>query len=143
MKTFVPKDAGTDRKWLLVDADGKPLGRLATRIADILRGKNKPTFDPHVDTGDFVIVVNARKVKLTGRKNEQKTYQRFSGYRGGLKEIKASTVRERHPDRLIRLAVKGMLPKNNLSRKVFSRLKIYAGEEHPHVAQQPNKVELL
>lgn len=119
------------------------MGRLAVKIANILRGKNKVTFTPHVDTGDFVVVINAEKVKLTGRKDEQKIYQRYSGYRGGLKEIKASVVRERHPDRLIKLAVKGMLPKNNLGRKVFGRLKVYAGGGHPHTAQNPQKVGLL
>lgn len=143
MKTFLPKDPGDDRAWLLVDAQDKPLGRLAVKIADILRGKNKATFTPHVDTGDFVVVVNAEKVKLTGRKNEQKIYQRYSGYRDGLREIKASVVRERHPDRLIKSAVKGMLPKNNLSRKMFTRLKVYAGNQHPHAAQNLRKVELL
>ena len=143
MKTFVPKDPGDNRAWLLVDARDKVLGRLATKIADILRGKNKPTFMPHVDTGDFVIVINADKVKLTGKKNEQKIYQRYSGYRGGLKEIKASVIREQHPDRLIKLAVKGMLPKNNLSRKMFTRLKVYAGDQHPHAAQNPQIIELL
>ena len=142
MKTFLPKDPGHDRAWLLVDAADQPLGRLAVRIANILRGKNKVTFVPHVDIGDFVVVVNAEKVKLTGRKNEQKIYQRYSGWRGGLKEIKASVVRERHPDRLIKMAVKGMLPRNRLSRKLFKRLKVYAGEQHPHVAQNPQQLEL-
>lgn len=142
MKTFLPKDPGTDRAWLLVDAENQPLGRLAVRIANILRGKNKVTFTPHVDTGDFVIVVNAKKVKLTGKKDEKKIYKRYSGYRGGLKEIKASVVREKHPDRLIRMAVKGMLPRNNLSRKIFRRLKVYAGDAHPHTAQNPRKLEL-
>jgi large subunit ribosomal protein L13 len=142
MKTFVPKDPGADRKWFLVDADEKPLGRVAVKIANILRGKEKPTFARDVDTGDFVVVVNAEKVKLTGRKEDQKVYRRYSGHRGGLKEVPASMMRERHPDRLIRLAVRGMLPKNNLSRKVFRRLKVYAGQEHPHEAQQPVKVEM-
>jgi len=143
MKTFVAKDPGAARDWVLVDAEDKPLGRLAVRIANILRGKTKATFTPHVDTGDFVVVVNAEKVKLSGKKDEQKIYRRYSGYRGGLKEIKASVVRERHPDRLIRLAVRGMLPKNNLSRKLFRRLKVYRGDQHPHVAQNPRKVNLL
>jgi large subunit ribosomal protein L13 len=144
MKTTLPKTPkDSDRAWLLVDADEKPLGRLSTRIADVLRGKNKPTFAPHVDTGDFVVVVNAEKVKLTGRKNDQKTYKRYSGYRGGLKETKASVMRETHPERMIELAVKGMLPKNNLSRTVIKRLKVYAGDKHPHAAQNPQSVELL
>jgi len=137
MKTTLPKDPGDTRTWLLVDADNKTLGRLAVRIADALRGKDKPTFSPQVDTGVFVVVVNAEKIKLTGRKEEQKIYQRYSGYRGGRKETKASVVRERHPDRMIKQAVKGMLPKNNLSRQMFRRLKVYAGDTHPHEAQAP------
>jgi large subunit ribosomal protein L13 len=143
MKSFMPKDAGTDREWVLVDAAGKPLGRVAVVISDILRGKTKPTFTPHVDTGDFVVVINAEKVKLTGKKEDQKVYQRYSGYRGGLKEVPVATVRERHPERMIQLAVKGMLPKNTLSRKLASRLKVYAGAEHPHEAQNPRKIELV
>lgn len=140
MKTTLAKDPGTDRLWFVVDAAEQPLGRLAVKIADVLRGKNKPTYTPNVDTGDFVVVVNAEKVKLTGRKEEQKTYQRYSGYRGGLKEFKASVMRERHPDRMIKLAVRGMMPRNNLSRKMFRRLKVYAGDEHPHAAQQPKEL---
>lgn len=143
MKTFLPKDPGQNRDWVLVDAQDKPLGRLAVKIADILRGKNKAIFTPQVDTGDFVVVINADKIKLTGRKEEQKLYQRYSGFRGGLKKIKASVVRERHPERMIETAVRGMLPKNNLSRKSFGRLKVYAGDKHPHAAQGPRKVELL
>lgn len=142
MKSFMANDSGVDREWLVVDAQDQPLGRLAVRIADVLRGKCKPTYTPHVDTGAFVVVVNAEKVKLTGKKDEQKVYRRYSGYRGGLKEITAATVRKRHPDRLIRLAVKGMLPKNNLSRRMFKRLKVYAGDEHPHVAQNPRELAL-
>jgi len=141
MKTFLPKDPGDGRKWLLVDADGKTLGRLAVRIADALRGKDRPTFSPQVDTGDFVVVINAEKVKLTGRKEDQKMYKRYSGYRGGLKETKASVLRARHPDRMITLAVRGMLPKNNLCRGMVRRLKVYAGNEHPHEAQGPQKVD--
>ena len=143
MKTTLPQDPGTDRNWVLVDADGKALGRLAVQIANILRGKTKPTFSPQVDTGDFVVVINAEKVSLTGRKEEQKIYKRYSGFRGGLKEVKASAVRERHPDRMILQAVKGMLPKNTLSRKMFSRLKVYAGSEHPHAAQNPSTINVL
>ena len=143
MKTFVPRDPGTDREWVLVDAADKPLGRLAVKISNMLRGKDKPIFSPHVDVGAYVVVVNAEKVKLTGRKEEQKVYQRYSGYRGGRKEVPVSVMRERHPDRLIRLAVKGMLPKNNLSRQIFRRLKVYAGGEHPHAANQPVQVEAL
>jgi large subunit ribosomal protein L13 len=124
-----------------MDADGKPLGRLAVKIASLLRGKQKAYFSPQVDVGDFVVVVNAGKVKLTGRKEELKIYRQFSGYRGGLKEIPASAMRERHPDRMIKRAVVRMLPKNNMSRKIFRRLKVYAGVEHPHAAQKPQKVD--
>jgi large subunit ribosomal protein L13 len=142
-KTFLPRDPGADRSWVLVDAKDKPLGRLATKIADTLRGKNKATFTPHIDTGDFVIVVNAAQVKLTGNKNEQKKYARYSGYRSGLKETTAAAMRERHPDRLIKLAVKGMLPKNKLCDGMASRLKVYSGEDHPHAAQKPTKRDLV
>jgi large subunit ribosomal protein L13 len=142
MKTTLPKDPGDKRGWVLVDAEDIALGRLAVGVANVLRGRDKPTFAPHVDTGQFVVVVNAEKVKLTGRKNEQKIYQRYSGYRGGLKETTAAVMREKHPDRIISLAVKGMLPKNNLSRKMQRRLKVYAGEKHPHEAQNPTKIEV-
>ena len=142
MKTTLPKDPGENRKWVVIDAEGKVLGRMAVEIANVLRGKSKPTFTPHVDTGDFVVVVNAEKVALSGRKEEQKLYRRYSGWRGGLKETNAAAVRERHPERLVQHAVKGMLPKNNLSRKMLSRLKVYAGSEHPHAAQQPHVTEL-
>jgi large subunit ribosomal protein L13 len=141
MKSFLPKDPGDKRDWLVVDAADKPLGRLAVKIANALRGKDKPEFSPQVDTGAFVVVVNADKVKLTGRKEDQKVYQRYSGYRSGLKEIPASALRERHPDRLIKLAVHGMLPNNTLSRGMETRLKVYAGQEHPHTAQQPLAVD--
>jgi large subunit ribosomal protein L13 len=142
MKTTLPKQpTNEERQWFVVDAADKPLGRLAVSVANTLRGKTKPDFTPHMDTGDFVVVINASKVRLTGKKEEQKLYRRYSGYRGGLKETKASVVRERHPDRLISLAVKGMLPKNNLSRRVFRRLKVYAGEDHPHAAQAPSTIE--
>ena len=143
MKTFVPGDLGDNRRWLVVDAAEKPLGRLATKIADALRGKDTPVFTPSVDTGAFVIVVNAEKVKLSGRKGEQKLYKRYSGWRGGLKEMTADAMRERHPERIIKLAVRGMLPKNHLARKMITRLKVYTGGEHPHVAQQAEVVELL
>jgi large subunit ribosomal protein L13 len=136
-KTFRPKDPGTARSWQLVDATDKPLGRLAVNIANTLRGKSRPTFDPSVDTGDFVIVVNAEKVHLTGRKLEQKEYQRYSGYRGGLKRFTAKTMLEKHPDRVILEAVWGMLPKNTLSRKLMTRVRVYRGAEHPHAAQLP------
>jgi large subunit ribosomal protein L13 len=140
MKSTLPKDPGDDREWLVVDAADRPLGRLAVKIANSLRGKDKPTFSPQVDTGAFVVVVNADKVKLSGRKNEQKVYQRYSGWRGGLREIPAATMRERHPDWMIKLAVQRMLPKNRLSRQMVRRLKVYAGAAHPHDAQQPHAV---
>lgn len=142
MKTFVPKDPGVNRDWFVIDAAGVPVGRLGVKIANMLRGKEKPTFSHHVDTGDFVVVVNAEKVKFTGSKDEQKIYARYTGYRGGHREVKASVVRERHPERIIKSAVKGMLPKNNLSRQMFRRLKVYAGESHPHAAQKPSSISL-
>jgi len=125
-----------------VDATDKSLGRLAARVAVILRGKDKPTFSPQVDTGEFVVVINAQKVKLTGRKEEQKLYSRYSGFRGGLKQVPASVVRERNPERMIKNAVRGMLPRNRLARSMFKRLKVYAGEDHPHAAQGPRKIEI-
>jgi large subunit ribosomal protein L13 len=137
MKSFIPKNPGEARSWQLVDATGKPLGRLAVNIANTLRGKNRPTFHPSVDMGDFVVVVNAEKVRLTGRKVEQKEYQRYSGWRGGLKTFTAKTMLEKHPDRVILEAVWGMLPKNTISRKMMTRIKVYRGSEHPHAAQMP------
>ena len=137
MKTTIPRESDITRQWLLVDASDQPLGRLAVKIADRLRGKHKPTFTPHVDTGDFVVVVNARRVKLTGRKDEQKTYVNFSGFRSGHKVIKASVVRERNPERMVYDAVRRMLPKNRLMRTVFQRLKVYPEAEHPHAGQHP------
>ena len=137
MKTTIPRTEDVRRNWLLTDATDQPLGRLAVKIADRLRGKHKPTYTPHVDTGDFVVVINARCVKLTGKKNDQKIYEDFSGYRGGLKKIKASVIRERNPERMIYDAVKRMLPKNRLMREAFQRLKVYAEDKHPHASQNP------
>jgi len=137
MQTYNAKPGETARNWYVVDASEYELGRLATRLATVLRGKHKPTFTPHVDTGDFVVVLNAGKVKLTGRKLTQKHYHRYSGYPGGMKSISAETVLEETPERVIRQAVKGMLPKNRLSRQVIKKLKIYSGEDHPHTAQKP------
>jgi large subunit ribosomal protein L13 len=136
------KKEDVSRDWYLVDAENKVLGRLATELAKILRGKNKPTFTPHVDTGDYVIVVNADKVSLTGKKWKDKVYYRHSGYPGGIKSITADNLRTKRPEDLIRLAVKGMLPKNRLGRKLFKKLKVYAGTEHPHQAQQPKQIEI-
>jgi len=136
MKTyFAKKEEPVEKKWVLVDAEGKILGRMATEIANILRGKNKPLYTPHVDTGDFVVVVNAEKVQLTGKKWDQKVYCRHSGYLGGLKAQSAKEVLEKKPEALIRHAVKGMLPKNRLGRRMISKLKVYRGVEHPHEAQ--------
>ena len=142
MKTTLPKDPGDKRGWSIIDVNDKPLGRVAVVIANALRGKNRVDFSPQVDMGDFVVVLNAAKVKLTGNKEDQKIYQDYSGYRGGLKETKASVVRERHPDRLIRDAVKGMLPKNRLGRRYSKRLRVYEGDEHPHAAQTPSVIDL-
>lgn len=138
MKTyFAKKEEPVEKKWVLVDAEGKILGRMASEIADILRGKNKPVFTPHVDTGDFVVVINAEKVRLTGKKLDRKVYYRYSGYLGGLRAQSAKEVLEKKPEELIRHAVKGMLPKNRLGRKMFGKLKVYRGSEHPHEAQMP------
>lgn len=142
MRTFVAKEAELQRKWYLIDAEDKVLGRMATRVADILRGKRKPIFTPHVDCGDFVIIVNAGKVRVTGKKEEQKVYKRFSGYPGGQKIIAYSRVKAEHPERIIMNAVKGMLPANRLGRAVFRKLKVYPGAEHPHEAQAPEKLDL-
>jgi len=136
MKTyFAKKEEPIEKKWVLVDAEGKILGKMATEIANILRGKNKPVYTPHVDTGDFVVVVNAEKVQLAGKKWDQKVYYRHSGYLGGLKAQSAKEVLEKKPEALIRHAVKGMLPKNRLGRRMISKLKVYRGSEHPHEAQ--------
>jgi len=138
MYTPMAKKGAIEQKWLLVDAKGKTLGRLASRIAILLRGKHKPIFTPHVDTGDFVVVVNAEKVNLTGKKWEEKLYIYHTGYPGGLKSTSAEKVRNKKPERLITMAVQGMLPKNKLGKKMIKKLKVYAGEAHPHQAQQPS-----
>ncbi len=135
-------EAIADAAWWIVDLEGETLGRAATRIAHVLRGKHKPTFTPHIDDGDFVVVVNAEKVKLTGRKWEQKTYYRHTGYVGGIKQTTAEELRELHPDRVITKAVKGMLPRGPLGRAQLRKLKVYGGAEHPHTAQQPKKLNL-
>ncbi|NCC51088.1 MAG: 50S ribosomal protein L13 [Spartobacteria bacterium] len=142
MKTFVAKKEEVTRNWYVVDATDKPTGRLAVAISNVLRGKTKPTYTPNVDTGDFVVVINADKVKLTGNKEDKKIYQDFSGYPDGLKEMTARTVRAKDPTRIITQAVRGMLPKNRLSRCTFKRLKVYAGADHPHDAQNPQALEL-
>lgn len=141
-KTYSPKSAEIERQWFVVDADGKTLGRLATQVAMTLRGKHKPIYTPHADTGDFVIVVNADKVVLTGRKEDQKVYRRHSGRPGGLKETTARKLRARYPERIVENAVKGMLPKNSLGRQLYRKLKVYAGPDHPHQSQQPAPLDI-
>jgi large subunit ribosomal protein L13 len=141
MKTYSAKPGEITREWYLVDAEGKTLGRLATQIADTLRGKRKPQYTPHVDTGDFVIVVNAEKIQVTGNKLDQKRYYRHSGYPGGLRSRTLREQLERRPTEVLRVAVKGMLPKNRLARQQITKLKIYAGPEHPHEAQNPKPLE--
>jgi large subunit ribosomal protein L13 len=137
MKTYQAVKEELDRKWYLVNAEGKVLGRLSTELAKILKGKNKPTYTPHVDTGDFVIVVNAGKVTLTGKKLKDKIYYHHTGYPGGIKQINAEKLLAKKPTEMIRMAVKGMLPKNSLGRQMIRKLKIYAGPNHPHEAQKP------
>lgn len=142
MKTFHARREEIEKQWYLIDANGKVLGRLASQIARILRGKDKAIFSPHLDTGDFVIVVNAEKMRLTGNKLKGKLYYHHSGYPGGLKAITAEKLMAKRPEELIRRAVKGMLPKNRLGRKVFKKLKVYAGPDHPHEAQQPQQMRV-
>jgi large subunit ribosomal protein L13 len=142
VKTFSAKSHAIDREWFVLDAEGKTLGRLAARIAIVLRGKHKPIYTPHVDCGDYVIVVNADKVNVTGQKLDQKMYYRHSGYPGGLSEITLRKQLQIHPERVIEAAVRGMLPKNRLGRKMFKKLKVYAGPGHPHEAQQPKPFDL-
>lgn len=142
MKTYFPKDEELKHDWLLIDAEGQTVGRLATRIAQLLRGKHKVDFTPNQAGGDFVVVVNADKVVFSGRKLEQKEYTRYSGYQSGLKRINAGRMLQTHPERILEFAVKGMLPRNTLGRKLLTRLKVYSGSSHPHAAQQPREVEL-
>ena len=141
-KTWNAKPGEVARRWYVVDAEGQTLGRLATRVADTLRGKGKPEYTPHVDTGDFVVVVNAEKISVTGNKRAEKLYHRHSGYPGGLKTRTLNDMLERRPEEVIRLAVKGMLPRNRLARKQLTKLKVYAGPEHPHAAQKPQPMEI-
>ena len=142
MKTYYAKPNEVEREWLLIDAEGLVLGRLAVEVAKILRGKNKPQYTPHVDVGDFVIVINADKVRVTGNKATDKRYYRHSGYPGGLKSESFEEAMAKHPERVIEHAVKGMLPKTTLGRAQAKKLKVYAGPDHPHAAQQPRKIEL-
>jgi len=140
--TYMAKANEVERKWYVVDAAGQTLGRLASEVATLLRGKHKPIFTPHVDTGDYVIIVNADKIKLTGKKLTDKIYYHHSGYPGGLKQRTAQEMLEKRPERMIELAVKGMLPKNRLGRRMFKKLFVYRGPEHPHQAQKPETYEL-
>ena len=140
--TYSAKKSDNQGKWCLVDANGAILGRLASNVAHRLQGKHNPLYTPHVDVGDWIVVINAEKIVLTGKKPDQKRYYRHSGYIGGLKETTAKELKEKSPEDLIRFAVKGMLPKNKLGRKLFKKLKVYAGDQHPHEAQQPAVVEL-
>lgn len=142
MKTFVATPETRQRDWVVVDADGKTLGRLATRIAEALRGKHKPEYTPHIDTGDFVVVVNAEKVAVTGDKRAEKLYRRHSGYPGGLRSRTLAEMLDRRPEEVIRLAVRGMLPRNRLGRRQLTKLKVYAGPDHPHQAQQPKPMKI-
>lgn len=140
---MLTREAGLERRqWYVIDAGGQVLGRVATRAANLLRGKGRPDFTPHVDCGDFVVVVNAAQVRLTGAKEADKRYYRHSGYPGGISSMPASDMRQRHPERLVRMAIEGMLPKNRLGRQLASKLKVYQGDDHPHQAQQPQVVDL-
>src|SRR3954451_14221896 len=141
MKTYVATPKDRERNWVLVDANGQNLGRLATQIADLLRGKRKPTYTPHCDVGDFVVVVNAEKIAVTGNKRTEKRSSRHSGYPGGIKSRSLNDMLERRPEEVLRLAVKGMLPRNRLARKQLTQLKVYAGPDHPHAAQKPQPME--
>ena len=137
MKSFIAKPHEVERKWYIIDAEGKTLGRLATEAASILRGKKKPIFTPHVDTGDYVIVINAEKVEVTGKKRKEKIYKRHTGYPGGLREITFEKLQAKNPEEIIRHAIKGMMPDGKLGRQMYKKLKVYAGAEHAHTAQQP------
>ena len=142
MKTHTVRVEDIEREWFLVNAEGKTLGRLASEIAQVLRGKHKPVYTPHLDCGDYVVVVNAEKVQVTGRKLDQKMYYHHTGYPGGIKSISLRNQLQKHPERVLQAAVRGMLPRNRLGRKMLKKLKVYAGDSHPHRAQQPKVLEL-
>ena len=142
VRTFMPKVSEIERQWFVVDAEGQTLGRIATKIATLVRGKHKPTYTPHLDVGDYVVVINAEKVRLTGRKEEQKNYYRHSNYPGGLTTTSFRSMIEKHPERVIEFAVKGMLPGTTLAKQQLLKLKVYSGPNHPHAAQQPTTLEL-
>ncbi len=141
-KSYTPRAGDIERRWFVVDADGKTLGRLASQIAHVLRGKHKPTYSPHMDLGDHIVVINAEKVRVTGRKAEQKVYHRHTGYPGGLRTTTYEEMLNKHPERIIRTAVKGMMPNNILGRQMFKKLRVYAGPDHDHLAQQPEALSL-
>ncbi len=144
MKTYIARDKEIEesKRWYIIDAEGQVLGRMASKIAHILRGKNKPIYSPHQDVGDYIVVVNAEKIKLTGKKMEQKTYFRHSGYPGGVTQTPVALMLQRHPERVVEYAVKRMMPKNALGRNMFKKLKVYAGSDHPHKAQQPQTLDI-
>ena len=142
MKTFSLKESEIQREWYLVDAAGQNLGRLSSKVAAVLRGKHKPTFTPHLDTGDFVVIINAERIVVTGKRGADKMYYHFSGHPGGMKSINLSGQLATHPERVLEASIKGMLPHNRLGRQMYKKLKVYAGSEHPHAAQQPKKLEL-
>jgi large subunit ribosomal protein L13 len=142
VKTYTARAEDMEREWFLVNAEGKTLGRLASEIAQVLRGKHKPIYTPHLDCGDYVIVVNAEKVRVTGRKLDQKMYYHHTGYPGGIKSISLRNQLQKHPERVLQAAVRGMLPKNRLGRRMLKKLKVYAGDSHPHEAQQPKMLEV-
>jgi large subunit ribosomal protein L13 len=141
-KTYVAKPGNADRQWVVVNADGQTLGRLASKVAAVLRGKNKATFTPHIDTGDYVIVVNAEKIRVTGKKMTDKLYQRHTGYPGGFRETDLQTMLQKNPRKVIELAVRGMLPHNRLGRRLIRKLHVYAGDKHPHEAQRPTTLQI-
>lgn len=141
-RTYSPRAAEIERRWYVVDASGKTLGRLASQIAQILRGKHKPGYSPHMDMGDHIVVINAEKVRVTGRKAEQKVYHRHTGYPGGIRTTRYSQLMQKHPERILRMAIKGMLPGNVLGRNMFKKLRVYAGAEHRHIAQKPEVLDL-
>ncbi|MDD2483670.1 MAG: 50S ribosomal protein L13 [Eubacteriales bacterium] len=141
MKSFVAKPHEVERKWYIIDAEGKTLGRMSTEVASILRGKRKPIYTPHVDTGDYVIIINAEKIVVTGKKRTDKVYKRHTGYPGGLREITFDKLQAKKPEEIIRHAIKGMMPKGKLGREMFTKLKVYAGTQHKHAAQQPQTWE--
>ena len=141
MSSFIQKPAEVERKWYVVDAEGKTLGRMASEVAAILRGKNKPTFTPHVDCGDYVIVINAEKVAVTGKKRQEKIYKRHTGYPGGIRELTFEQLLEKHPEEVVKHAIKGMMPTGKLGRQMYKKLKVYAGPEHKHEAQKPEVLD--